>query len=102
MAEKQIKYDVDGEAIVWHEIDTATLKGDQLKAWQDYKAAYAQASKHRADFEALLRKQASLPAGRRLVVGYNFGKLSVSNLVDDGGGNKSSKKAKSLSDALAG
>lgn len=99
--EKVIKYDIDGEAIVWHEIDTGSLQGEQLKAWQTYKAQYAAAAKTREHFEALLRKEAQLPEGRRLVVGYNFGKLSVSNLVDDGAGNKSSKRAVSLAAALA-
>lgn len=100
--EKTIKYDVDGQAIVWFEIDPATLQGEQLKLWQAYKDQYKTASETRAKFETAMRKEAQLPPGRRLVVGYNFGKLSVSNLVDDGGGNKTSKKAVSLKAALAG
>lgn len=98
---KPAKLDVDGSEIVWHEIDPATLKGDQLKAWHAYKALYKQASDQRAMFETLLRKEADLPAGRRLVVGYNFGKLSVSNMVDTGEGTRTSKRAVSLRFALS-
>lgn len=61
--------------LVWTEIDPASLPEEQSKLYGEYKAAYRVMKDARAAFEASF--QAAAPAGKRIVCGYNFGKLSI-------------------------
>ena len=51
---------------VWSEINPDTLASEMAKA-----------------FETIVSEAAELPAGKRVVFGYNFGKLSVAIVDDD-------------------
>lgn len=84
----------------WHEIDPATLQPAVAKAYQAYKASYAEMKKSREAFEALMRSSVELPKGQRLAVAYNFGKLSVAS-VEDTERKTAGKKAVSLANAFA-
>lgn len=83
----------------WHEIDPSTLQPAVAKLYLAYKSQYATMKKARDDFEASMRGAVELPAGKRLAVAYNFGKLSVASVDDTP--RKASSKAMSLSAALA-
>lgn len=82
----------------WVQVDVASLSTEHQAAYADYKAAYADMKLARQAFEQGM--QTNAPKGKRLVFGYNFGKLSVA--LDDA---KDAPKAKagvqSLADFLA-
>lgn len=59
----------------WIEIDPASLTTEQQAAYNAYKAAYATMKGLRTTFETAM--QVDCPAGKRIVCGYNFGKLSI-------------------------
>lgn len=61
--------------LTWTEIDPASLPEEQGALYAKYKNAYALMKVARANFEASF--QAAAPAGKRIVCGYNFGKLSI-------------------------
>ncbi len=83
--------------LTWIEIDPTSLSDDQRKAYAAYKAAYVVMKQHRVDFEESMQVHA--PAGKRIVCGYNFGKLSVALADDD---RKPAKQAKgTLADFIA-
>jgi hypothetical protein len=63
--------------VKWNEIDPSTLAGPVKSAYEAYKAAYTKAKEAREAFEAAASKLAALPSDKRLVVSYNFGKLSM-------------------------
>lgn len=63
----------------WIEIDPASLTSAQQSAYAAYKAAYKVMKSEREAFETAM--QVDCPAGKRIVCGYNFGKLSVA--IDD-------------------
>lgn len=67
----------------WLTIDPASLSIPQQKQYARYKAAYAEMKAEREAFEADVRAAANLPAGQRLAIGYNFGKLSFAVVADD-------------------
>lgn len=91
----------NNEGTVWHEINPETLDDGLLRAYQSYKAAYARMKAERVQFEDSMQLAAALPVGKRMVFGYNFGKLSVA-IVDDDRKPKTAQPAKqSLSDFLA-
>jgi len=63
------------QELSWQEIDPASLPEQQQTLYAEYKQAYAAMKAKRAAFEASL--QPAAPQGKRIVVGYNFGKLSL-------------------------
>jgi len=85
----------------WIEIDPSTLDGDVLKAYKGYKDLYASMKAQRTAFEDAMAASAGVPEGKRMVFGYNFGKLSVA-IVDDDRKTKGPAPAKlSLSQFMA-
>lgn len=84
----------------WQTIDPASLPVPIAKQYERYKAAYREMKAERESFETAIREMASAPAGKRLVIGYNYGKLSVA-LVDDTTAPASAKGTLSLSAFLA-
>lgn len=66
----------------WQTIDPATLPAPVAKQYARYKEAYKEMKADRDAFEQAMREMAAAPQGKRIVFGYNFGKLSVA-LVDD-------------------
>ncbi len=61
--------------LTWTEIDPASLPQEQAGLYAEYKARYAAMKAARAAFEASF--QSAAPKGKRVVCGYNFGKLSI-------------------------
>lgn len=66
---------------VWNELDAGSLEGSQAMAYGKYKEAYRIAKSLKEQFEEGMQSYA--PDGKRLVFGYNFGKLSVAIVDDD-------------------
>lgn len=83
----------------WINIDIATLSADQQAAYKSYKDAYALMKAEREAFEALISAAVNPPAGKRVVFGYNFGKLSLA-IVDDDTKPAKPSSAVSLSDLV--
>lgn len=85
----------------WVELSVDTLDTQAQEAYKAYKDAYAAMKAKRTAFEDYLQATAGLPEGKRMIFGYNFGKLSVA-IVDDDRKPAKAKPAKlSLSDYLA-
>lgn len=84
----------------WQTIDSATLSTPIQKQYARYKEAYREMKAERDAFETALREQAALPTGKKLAIGYNFGKLSFA-VVDDDAKPATAKGATSLSAFLA-
>lgn len=84
----------------WQTIDPTFLPVPVAKQYERYKAAYREMKAERDSFETAMREMAPVPAGKRLVIGYNFGKLSVAIASDDAKPSPA-KGAVSLSDFLA-
>ena len=84
----------------WKVIDPAELPEAIATAYNGYKAAYKYAKEMREDFENAMIKAANLPSHRRLVFGYNFGKLSIAVVANDKP-TPTTKGATSLADFLA-
>lgn len=82
---------------VWIEIDPTTLSAEVKKDYDSYKEEYRLAKIAREAFEESMRASVEVPAGKRLVFGYNFGKLSVAIVEDDGKRSGTTKSAMSLS-----
>jgi len=61
--------------LTWTEIDPASLPAHVAKQYEAYKTSYRAMKAEREAFEALVNKGA--PKGKRIVCGYNFGKLSL-------------------------
>ncbi len=61
--------------LAWVQVDVDTLTHDDRANYEAYKAAYRVMKEARVMFELGMQDQA--PSGKRLVFGYNFGKLSV-------------------------
>jgi hypothetical protein len=87
---------------VWVEIDASTLKGECASAYAEYKAAYKVAKEWKQRFEIRMEQEANLPEDKRLVFGYNFGKLSVAVVENDHKAKVTKAGAQSLSQYLAG
>lgn len=86
---------------VWTQIDPSTLGEDIAQAYVDYKAAYTKMKNARVLFEAKMGNAAELPQGKRLVFGYNFGKLSVAIVDGERVEAKPQVKTQSLAQFLA-
>lgn len=82
----------------WVNIDTDTLSVELKNAYAEYKGQYQAMKKAREQFEGLMG--ASIPAGQRMIFGYNFGKLSVAVVEDDRKATKPKATTQSLSDFL--
>jgi hypothetical protein len=65
----------DRSELKWVEINVDSLDEAQRMAYDEYKAIYRKMKEAREYFEAEMQSLA--PDGKRLVFGYNFGKLSV-------------------------
>ena len=88
------------QTLTWTEIDPASLPSDVLQTYEAYKDAYRVMKKLREGFEAHMNEAVAPPNGKRVVCGYNFGKLSIA-LADDVAKPKSSQAKGSLADFLA-
>lgn len=84
----------------WVNIDIDTLDTQTLNAYQGYKASYKTMKECREVFERTMAEAAKLPQGRRMIFGYNFGKLSVAVVEDDRKAPKAKATTQSLSDFL--
>lgn len=82
---------------VWIEIDPTTLSKEVKADYDAYKEEYRLAKIARETFEESLRATVEVPQGKKLVFGYNFGKLSVAIVDDDGRRSSAGKSAMSLS-----
>ena len=88
------------QTLTWTEIDPASLPADVRQQYEAYKAAYHAMKQQRQAFETMLNDTASPPSGKRVVCGYNFGKLSIA-LGDAKDQPKASQAKGSLADFLA-
>jgi hypothetical protein len=65
----------------WSEVDMDTLPESAAEAYDAYKAARKAAAEAKAEFELAFtkaaRKAKKLPDSKKLLFGYNFGKLSI-------------------------
>jgi hypothetical protein len=90
----------------WIVIDPTTLSQGCEAAYQSYKAMYKAMKEQRAAFEQLMNEEAQsemqVPKGKRLVFGYNFGKLSVAVVDDERKPAAKANAPQSLSSYLAG
>lgn len=84
------------EKLDWREIDPSSLQPAVAKAYGEYKNMYAKAKEAREHFERLAEGAVKLPATHRLVISYNFGRLSMAIDVAKSD-TKASKKAVPLS-----
>jgi len=66
----------------WTELNVDTLAAPFATAYAEYKELYRTMKAKRTEFETMVSDVAALPQGKRMVFGYNFGKLSVA-IVDD-------------------
>lgn len=67
--------------LAWKQIDVASLGAEAIKLWEAKRAKDAEAKAMREAFEQHVNALVTVPAGKRLVMGYRFGKLSVA--LDD-------------------
>ena len=72
--------------LAWKQIDVAQLGTEAVKLWDAKRAMDAEARKVREAFEAHVNGllAGKLPKGKRLAMGYRFGKFSVAIAEDDG------------------
>lgn len=90
----------------WREIDPTSLSGPEAKAYAAYKAAYAQTKAARKVFEDQLRAVAKTKGvadgvSKRLLISYNFGKLSIATTTEPAKAAKSSAKTVNWSQLAA-
>lgn len=83
----------------WVNIDTDSLSVELKNAYAEYKGQYQAMKKARQYFEDQMGKD--IPAGQRMIFGYNFGKLSVAIVEDDRKVAKPKAQTQSLSQFLA-
>jgi hypothetical protein len=86
---------------VWSEINPETLPQEISARYVAYKATYAMMKAKRLEFEQALSEAAELPEGKRVIFGYNFGKLSVAIVDDDRKPAKATPAKQSLADFIA-
>ena len=86
---------------VWSEINPDTLPSAIGEAYALYKEMYREMKAQRTAFETMLANAASVPEGKRVVFGYNFGKLSVAIVDDDRKPAKATPAKQSLADFIA-
>lgn len=86
---------------VWSEINPDTLPAEIGQAYALYKEMYREMKAQRTQFETMLSDAATLPEGKRVIFGYNFGKLSVAIVDDDRKPAKATPAKQSLADFIA-
>jgi hypothetical protein len=86
---------------VWSEINPDTLPAEIAQAYALYKEMYREMKAQRTAFETMLASAASVPDGKRVIFGYNFGKLSVAIVDDDRKPAKATPAKQSLADFIA-
>jgi hypothetical protein len=86
---------------VWSELNPDTLAPEMAKAYAEYKELYRMMKAQRQAFETMVSNAAQLPKGKRVVFGYNFGKLSVAIVEDDRKPAKATPAKQSLADFIA-
>src|SRR5438128_1603009 len=62
---------------VWTTVDVETLPEALLLKHKNYKAAYSAMKACRKEFEDAISAAIAPSSGKRVIFGYNFGKLSV-------------------------
>jgi hypothetical protein len=86
----------------WQTIAVDSLDQDHQDNWASMKAAYSLYKQAKEEFEAGMRKASGLEGtGNRLVFGYNFGKLSLAVVPDDGKAKAAAKPALGLAEFIA-
>lgn len=85
----------------WMTIDPDTLPAHHAALYAEYKALYRKMKEAREKFEETVNEAAKLPEGKRLVFGYNFGKLSMAVAEDDKRRARAAEPKASLADFLA-
>ena len=86
---------------VWIEINPETLPKDIAEAYAQYKEIYKEMKAQRLRFETMFADLADAPKGKRIVFGYNFGKLSVALVDDDRKPAKTTPARQSRADFIA-
>lgn len=86
---------------IWQDIDVTTLSDSAQIAYEDYKTAQRKAAELRTAFEQEVVDGLPIPAGKRMVFGYRFGKLSAALVEDDRKASKPKQAKGSLADFLA-
>lgn len=84
----------------WMQVDPETLPETAQALYADYVAKRRLAGAAKAAFEQEMQSAADCPAGKRLVFGYNFGKLSVAIVDDDRKPAKSAQPKLSLAEFM--
>ena len=85
----------------WIELNPDTLPEGVAANYARYKELYREMKIVRGTFEESLAQAASIPAGKRMIFGYNFGKLSVAIVDDDRKPAKATPAKQSLADFIA-
>jgi hypothetical protein len=85
----------------WQTIDPDTLTAEAKGLYDAYKVMYRQMKEAREAFESRMAYEAALPAGYKLVFGYNFGKLSLAVVEGEVKQAKAKTGTKTLADFLA-
>lgn len=83
----------------WVTIDPSSLPDQTRAAYENYKTAYRIMKEQREAFEGLM--QNGVPEGQRIILGYNFGKLSAAIVADDRKPAKAKAATQSLAEFLA-
>jgi hypothetical protein len=68
---------------IWNTIDPTSLPTAMAKQYTRYKEAYAEMKAERKAFEDAISDTIAPAPGKRVVFGYNFGKLSIAIVDDD-------------------
>lgn len=86
---------------VWTTVDVATLPADLAAAHAAYKVSYTAMKDARNAFETAMSTAIAPPTGKRVIFGYNFGKLSVAIVDGEVAKAKPAASTQSLSDWIA-
>lgn len=84
----------------WTTIEIDSLSDHQQNMYGQYKELYRRMKSAREAFEAAMAE--GVPAGERMIFGYNFGKLSIAIVPDDRKPAKAKQGTLSLAEYLAG
>ena len=71
------------QKLAWTTIDPETLDVQSKKLYAKLRDARKASAEAKEAFEESVRDRADTPKGKRLVFGYNFGKLSAALADDD-------------------
>lgn len=83
---------------VWTTVDVATLPTDTKAKYDAYKAAYLAMKDARNEFEQQMSAVIAPLTGKRVIFGYNFGKLSIAIVDGQVAKPKAAASTQSLSD----